>query len=173
MNGHTVQQLVYQHKIVLHSLLIELAKVAPSQRDQLVQELKHQRRIRVTLRDSHQIDILMLHMAEGRATQREYWRPDLRIRNDLNAKDVPVMAAVSMLHREGGAGSSREAWTRIGAEGTEDQVLAFLIEDQYSRNHDCDAVSWRGASDGAFHMLAVELLDVVSELAVFMALADP
>jgi hypothetical protein len=66
---HTIQELINQHKVVLHSLLIKLPKVALSQRYKPIQELKDERRIRVALRDRDQIYILVFDMAERGAAQ--------------------------------------------------------------------------------------------------------
>lgn len=52
----------------------------------------------------------MLDMAEGRRAQGQDRRADLRIGDDLNAKDV------------------RKTWATVTPEGAEDQILALLIE---------------------------------------------
>lgn len=60
----------------------------------------------------------MLDMAEGGRSQGEDWGADLRVGDDLDTKDV---------------GETR---TTVVAEGTEDEILALLVENQYSRQHD-------------------------------------
>jgi len=50
-------------------------------------------------------------MAERCLAEREQRRADLRVRDDLDAKDVG------------------KAWAAVAAEGAEDKVLAFLVED--------------------------------------------
>lgn len=114
---HTIQQLINKHEITLHSLLVKLPKIPLPQRHESVQKLKHQRCIRIALRDRHQVDILMLHMTESRASQRQDRTPNRRIANNLDAKDI------------------REAWTTVVAEGAKDEVFAFLVEDEDAGEH--------------------------------------
>lgn len=61
----------------------------------------------------------MLHMAESRRAQGQYRRADRRIGDNLDSEDVG------------------EAGTAIVAEGAEDEVLAFLVEDENAREHLC------------------------------------
>lgn len=56
-------------------------------------------------------------MAEGRAAEREDRRPDLHVGDDLDAEDV---------------GEARAA---VVPEGAEDEVLAFLVEDEDAGEH--------------------------------------
>lgn len=114
---HTVQQFINQNKIILHSLFIKRPKVPLAQYSQPVQELEHQSRISIALRNSHQVDILMLDMAESCRAQRQYRRSDLRIGYDLYAKDISQSGAA------------------IVAKGAEDQVLPFLVEDEDAGQH--------------------------------------
>ncbi len=113
----TVEQLVNQHKIVLDGLLVKLPEVAASQLDQSVEELKDKGSIGVTLGDCHQVNVLVLDMAEGGAAEGEDGRSHLGVADDLDSEHV---------------GESRSA---IVAEGPEDQVLAFLVEDEDSGQH--------------------------------------
>ena len=114
---YTIQQLINKHEITLHSLLVKLPKIPFPQRHESVQKLKHQRCIRIALRDRHQVDILMLHMTKSRASQRQDRTPNRRIANNLDAKDI------------------REAWTTVVAEGAKDEVFAFLVEDEDAGEH--------------------------------------
>lgn len=59
----------------------------------------------------------MLDMAEGGRAQGQDGRADLGIGDDLDAKDV---------------GQTR---TAVVAKGTEDEILAFLVEDEDSGEH--------------------------------------
>ncbi|KAL8288318.1 hypothetical protein RB601_004651 [Gaeumannomyces tritici] len=102
--------LVDKHKVVLDGLLVELAKVPPPQLYQAVQELEDEGGIGVALGNSHQVDVLVLYMAEGGAAQRQDGRADLGVGDDLDAEDV---------------GEARAA---VVAEGAEDQVLALLVD---------------------------------------------
>ena len=108
---HTIQQLVNKHKVVLDGLLIELPKIPSPQPNQPIQEFKHQRSIGIALGDSDQVDVLMLDMAEGRGAESEDGGADLGVGDDLNAEDVG------------------EAGAAVVAEGAEDEVFAFLVED--------------------------------------------
>lgn len=113
----TIQQLVDQHEVVLDGLLVKLAKVPLSQLDQPVEELKDQRGIGVALGDGHQVDVFVLDMAKGRASERQDGRPHLGVGDDLDAKDV---------------GKARPA---VVAKGAEDEVFALLIEDEHAGEH--------------------------------------
>lgn len=112
-----VQQLVYQDKVVLDSLLVKLAKVCLSQAYQTVQKLKDECGIGIALGDGDQVDILVLDMAEGGGAQGEDGRADLGIGNDLDAEDV---------------GKSRAA---VVAECAKYEVLTLLVEDEDSGEH--------------------------------------
>jgi hypothetical protein len=125
---HTVQQLVDEHKVVLDRLLVKLAKVAPPQLDEAVEELKDERRVRVALGHRHQVDVLVLDMAERGAPQRQDGRAHLRVADHLDAEDV---------------GEPRAA---VVAEGAEDQVLALLVEDEDPGEHLGGLGAW-GAAD--------------------------
>ncbi len=59
----------------------------------------------------------MLDMAEGRGPESEDWGADLGIGDDLNAEDVG------------------EAGPTVISKGAEDEIFAFLIEDQYAGEH--------------------------------------
>lgn len=59
----------------------------------------------------------MPHMAKGRLAKRQQRRADLGVGNNLDAKDV---------------GEARAA---VAAEGAEDEVLAFLVEDEDAGEH--------------------------------------
>ena len=48
MTRHTIKELIYQHKIVLHSLLANLPKVVFRDIDKRVAKFKHQRCIRMS-----------------------------------------------------------------------------------------------------------------------------
>lgn len=114
---HTVEQLVDQYKVILNGFFVKLAKVTLPQLDQSIQKLEYQGGIRVALGDGHQIDILVLDMAEGSASKGQYGRSNLRIGNDLDAKDVG------------------EAGPTVIAKGAEDEVLALLIENEDTGDH--------------------------------------
>lgn len=115
----TIQQLIDEHKVVLDGLLVKLAKVPLSQLDQPVEELKDQRGIGVALGDGHQVDVFVLDMAKGRASERQDGRPDLGVGDDLDAEDV---------------GEARPA---VVAKGAEDEVFALLVEDEHAGEHLC------------------------------------
>lgn len=112
-----VQQLIHQHKVVLHSLLIELAKVGLAQAHEPIEELKDQGGIRVTLGHRHEVDVLVLDMAEGGRAKCEDGRAHLGVGNDLYAEDV---------------GEARAA---VVAEGAKDEILTLLIEYEDSGQH--------------------------------------
>ena len=109
---HTIQQLIDQHEILLHGLLIKLAKIRPPQRDQLPEDLKHQRGIGIALRHRDEVYILVFDVAEGRGAQGQDRGPHGGVGDDLDAEDVG------------------EAGAAVLAVGAEDEVLAFLVEDQ-------------------------------------------
>jgi hypothetical protein len=127
---HTIQELVDQDKVVLDGFLIELPKVAPAQLDQAVEELEDEGGVRVALGDGHQVDVFVLDMAEGGAAEGQDGRADLGVADDLDAEHV---------------GKSRAA---VIAEGPEDQVLAFLVEDENSGQH---CIVQRPAPGDAMH----------------------
>lgn len=58
-------------------------------------------------------------MAEGCRTQGQDRRAHLRVRDNLDTEDI---------------GQARAA---VAAEGTEDEVLTLLVEDEDAREHDC------------------------------------
>jgi hypothetical protein len=113
----TVEKLVNKDEVVLNSLLIELPKVAPPQLDEAVEELEDQGGIGIALGDGDEVDVLMLDMAEGGAAEGQDGRTNLRVRDDLDAENI---------------GEARSA---VVPEGTEDEVLALLIEDQNAGQH--------------------------------------
>jgi hypothetical protein len=114
---HTIQQLINQDKVVLHSLLVELAKVTAAQLDQAVEKLEDEGGIGVALGDSNQVDILVLDMAKGGAAKGQDGRADLGVADDLDAEDI---------------GKAR---TAVVAKRPEDQVLALLVEDEDAGQH--------------------------------------
>lgn len=59
----------------------------------------------------------MLHMTKRRASKRQDRAPNRRIADNLDAKDI------------------REAWATVVAEGAEDEVFAFLVEDEDAGEH--------------------------------------
>lgn len=132
---HTIQQLVDEHEITLHCLLIKLPKISLPQRNQPVQKLKHQRRVRIALRHRYQVYVLVLHMTERCAAEREDGRADLRVRDDLDAKDV------------------REAGAAVLTEGAEDEVLTFLIEDEDAGEHGRKLERVRQERAGSFELM--------------------
>ena len=83
-----IQQFVHQHKVVLHGFFIEFPKVGLPQPDHAIYKLKHQRRVRVALRDGDQVYVLVLDMAEGGRAEGENGRAHLGVRDDLDAEDV-------------------------------------------------------------------------------------
>src|SRR4051794_40683900 len=105
---HTIEKLVDQHKVVLDSFLVKLAKVATAELDQAVQELKDEGGIGVALGDGHEVDVFVLDMAKGGAAQGQDGRAHLGIADDLDPKDIG------------------EPWAAVVAEGAEDEVLALL-----------------------------------------------
>ena len=107
----TVQELIDQYEVVLDGLLIELGEIAPAQTNEPVQELEDQRCIDIVPRNRYQVDILMLDVAEGGGAKGKYGGADLRIRDDLDSKDV---------------GESRPT---VLTERPEDEILSLLIED--------------------------------------------
>lgn len=84
----TIQELIDQHEIVLYGLFVKLPKVTPPQPHQPVEELEHQRCIGIALGHRHQVDVLVLDMAEGRRTEGEDWRADLGVGDDLDAENI-------------------------------------------------------------------------------------
>lgn len=62
---HTVKKFINQHEVILHRLLVKFPKVALSQRDKPVQELKHERSIDITFCDRDDVDILVLDMRKS------------------------------------------------------------------------------------------------------------
>lgn len=114
----TVEQLVDEHEVVLNGLLVELAKVAPPQLDEAVEELEDQGGIGVALGDGDEVDVLVLDVAEGGAAEGEDGRPDLGVRDDLDAEDVG------------------ETGPAVVPKGAEDEVLALLVEDEDAGQHD-------------------------------------
>ena len=121
----TIQQFIYKHKVVLHGLLIKLPKVAPPKPNQPIQKLEDERRIGITLCDRDDVDVLVLNMAESCRAQGQDGRPDLGVRDDLNAKDISKARAA------------------ILSKGAEDQILPFLIEDEDTGKHVGGAGLWR------------------------------
>jgi len=113
----TIEELVNQDKVVLNSLLVELAKVAAAELDQAVQELEDEGGVGVALGDGHQVDVFVFDMAEGGAPERQDGRADLGVADDLDAEHVG------------------EAGAAVVAEGAEDEVLALLVEDEDARQH--------------------------------------
>ena len=87
-NIHTIQKLINQHKVILNRLLIKLPKIPLAKSDEPVQKLEHKRCIGIAFRHSHQIDILVLHMAEGCRAEREDRGAHLGIGDDLYAEDI-------------------------------------------------------------------------------------
>ena len=59
----------------------------------------------------------MLYMTESSRPQRQDRAPNRRITDNLDAKDI------------------REAWATIVAESAEDEVFAFLVEDENAGEH--------------------------------------
>lgn len=119
-----VEQLVNKDEVVLDGLLVKLAKVAATQLDQAVQEFEDKSSIGIALGDGHQIDVLVLDMAEGGAAESENGRADLGVADDLDSEDVG------------------ESGAAVVSEGAKDQVLAFLVEDEDSGQHrDVGAIS--------------------------------
>ena len=114
---HTIEKLVYQHKVVLDSFLVKLAKVAAAELDQTVEELENKSGIGIALSNGHEVDVFVLDMAKSCAAQGQDGRADLGIADDLDAKDIG------------------ESWAAVVAEGAEDEVLALLVEDEDSRQH--------------------------------------
>lgn len=112
-----VEQLIDKDKVVLDSLLIELAKVGLAQPDKAVKKLKDKGGIGVALGDSYQIDVLVLDMAKGGGAQGQDGGADLCIGNDLDAEDIG------------------QAWAAVVAESAKDEVLALLIEDEDAGEH--------------------------------------
>lgn len=109
--NRTIEQFVNQHEVVLYGLLVELAKVAPPQHDQSIEKLKHQRRIGIALGHRDQVDVLVFDMAKGGRAECQDRGADLRVGDDLDAKDVG------------------ETWAAVAAESTEDEILTLLVED--------------------------------------------
>ena len=112
-----VQQLIYEHKVVLYGLLVEFAKVRLAQSHQSIQEFEDERRIGIALRYRNQVDVFMLDMAKGGRAKRKDGRAYLGVGDDLDSEDV---------------GKSRAA---IIAEGTKNEILALLIEDEDPGKH--------------------------------------
>lgn len=107
---HTIEELVNQYEVVLNGFFVEFPEIALAQHNQPVEELKDQGGIGIALGHGYQVDVLVLDMAEGRRTQGQDRRADLRIGDDLDAEDV---------------GKARAA---VAAEGAKYEVLALLIE---------------------------------------------
>lgn len=116
----TVQEFVYQDKVVLDGLLVKLAKVALTELDKPVEELEYQGSIGIALCDGNEVNILVLDVAKGGAAERQDRGADLGIGDDLDAKDIS------------------EARAAVISEGAKYQVLALLIEYQNTGQHLCD-----------------------------------
>jgi hypothetical protein len=117
----TIQYLVHQHKIVLHTLLVELVEIALSERPQALEELKDQRGVRIALRDCYEVYVFVTGMTECCATEGEDGRSYCWVGDDLDAEDV---------------GETRAT---VGPEGAENEVFALLVEYQNSGYHlDCE-----------------------------------
>lgn len=87
-NPRTVQELINQHEIILHGLFVKLPKVTPPQPHQPVEELEHQRCIGIALGHGHQVNVLVLDMAEGGRAEGQDRRADLRVGDDLDAEHI-------------------------------------------------------------------------------------
>lgn len=62
---NTIKQLINEHEVILHGILIEFAEIPLSQRDKPIQEFKDNSSISIALRHRRDIDVLVLDMAEG------------------------------------------------------------------------------------------------------------
>lgn len=115
--SHTIEKLVDEHKVILDCLFIEFPEIPLPQAHKPIQEFKHERCIGVTLGHRHNVNVLMFDMAEGGRAQGEDGRAYLGIGDDLYAEYVC------------------KAWSAVIAKCTEDEVLAFLVEDEDAGKH--------------------------------------
>jgi hypothetical protein len=113
----TVQKLINKHKIILHALLIKLVKIRLPQRPQAFQKLKNQRRVGIAFGHRNQVYVFMSRVAEGGASESENWRANGGVRDDLDAEDICKTGAA------------------VGSKGSEDEILAFLVEDENAGYH--------------------------------------
>lgn len=113
----TIKELVDKNKIVLDGIFVELAKVLFAQAYKPVDEFKDDSGIGVTFGDGHNVYVFVFDMTEGGGAESEDGRSDLCIGDDLDAKDV---------------GEARPA---VWPKGTEDEILALLIEEQDAAQH--------------------------------------
>ncbi|QBZ55023.1 hypothetical protein PoMZ_10739 [Pyricularia oryzae] len=109
--------LIDKHKVVFDGLLVKLAKVTPPKLDEAVQKLKHESGVRIALGNGHQVDILVLDMAKGGASERQDRRTGFPSADDLNAEDV---------------GKARAT---VISEAAEDEVFTFQVEKKHAGQH--------------------------------------
>lgn len=83
-----VEKFVDEDEVVLDGLLVELAKVSATQLDQTVQEFEDERSIGIALGDGHQVDVLVLDMAECRTAEGQNGRANLSVADDLDSEDI-------------------------------------------------------------------------------------
>lgn len=75
----TIEQLVYQDKVILDGLFVEFAKIRLSVGHKLVQELEQKRSIGIALCDGDEKDVFVLDVAECRRPERQDRRPHERV----------------------------------------------------------------------------------------------
>ncbi len=103
---HTIDQLVYQNKIVLDSFFIDFSKVRLRNSDEAVAVLEHESGIgvapggglrvenrtrsigRSSLCDSHDVQVVRPHMEEARGTQGDDWGADVTIGYHLYSEHI-------------------------------------------------------------------------------------
>ncbi|KAI6851666.1 clathrin adaptor, mu subunit [Hortaea werneckii] len=126
-----VKEFVDHDEVALNSFLIEPTKVALSQAYQLVEEFEDQGGVDIALGDADNVNVFVLDMAECGGSESQNGRANLSIGYDLDAEDV---------------GETR---AHVLAEGTHDEQLALLIEEQHAGEHGDGGASeddWEGRS---------------------------
>ncbi|TLD10525.1 hypothetical protein PgNI_06578 [Pyricularia grisea] len=109
--------LVDKHEVVLDGLLVKLAKVTPPELNEAVEKLKHKSSVRIALSNSHQVNVFMLDMAKGSASECQDRRPGFPSADDLNAEDI---------------GKARAA---VISEAAKDEVFTFQVKKKDARQH--------------------------------------
>ena len=113
-----IKQLVDKHKVVLHALLVQLAKVrAANAVDKAVEELEDTGGVGVDLCDGDNVDVVALDVEEGGGAERRDGRADVGRGQDLDAEDVGDRAL------------------EVVAVQPRDQHLALLVEDEDAADH--------------------------------------
>jgi hypothetical protein len=92
-HDRTIEQLVDQGKVVLDGLLVQPAKVAAAEGNDLVAEFKDERCRDVGFGDSSEIEVLVPDVEEGGRSEGDDGGADVGVGNDVDAEDVGDRAA--------------------------------------------------------------------------------